>query len=218
MDSNPTWANNKFVSTSTLLVNVDETKTKEEVILEYANEEVVVESEPQDSRPLWQQLEEQKDKAEQAKEDLGRSLRGTKAVDEDEAAFLDQLISQKRKKERMRQKQVEDGLDEWEAEQQRLKKERAKEQKAQQKKRDLSDLERAFHGDLPTSVPPEDLKELSVGSGLFSAGTKFSVARRKPKKSKEKDAKPRTGAGAVDVEPEAAEAPAKKPKLSLVSY
>ena len=77
--------------------------------------------------PLWQ-LEEQKDKAEQAKEDLGRSLRGTKAVDEDEAAFLDQLISQKRKKERMRQKQVEDGLDEWEAEQQRLKKERAKEQ------------------------------------------------------------------------------------------
>ena len=56
MDSNPTWANNKFVSTSTLLVNVDETKTKEEVILEYANEEVVVESEPQDSRPLWQQV------------------------------------------------------------------------------------------------------------------------------------------------------------------
>jgi hypothetical protein len=61
------------------------------------------------------QLEEQRQRAEDDYEARGKSLRGLKAVDEDEAAFLDQMEARRRRAEQQRRQQLEAGLGEWEA-------------------------------------------------------------------------------------------------------
>uniref|UniRef100_A0A7S1IFX0 FAM192A/Fyv6 N-terminal domain-containing protein n=1 Tax=Eutreptiella gymnastica TaxID=73025 RepID=A0A7S1IFX0_9EUGL len=194
-----------FVSTSTLTFTEDG-KDVEEDHAEKQTKTFTAAAAEQSNLSLWGQLEQQKEEAEAGQEEKAKSLRGLVRLDDDEANFLDDLISKKRKREQEVQKELDVGLQEWESEQQRLQEEKAKELKELNKQRERADLEIFGNNTGPATA------NLSEKKGLFGEGTQLSVAKKAAKKPK----KPKGG------EPAAKEGTAPKPQpksaFSLVSY